>query len=154
MSTITLNKEAIIANIAASTDVNPTIVLAKTLKGLKTTLVNRLIELDDLESKAQAGRIIDNILTTISELDATPSKAAATRVLDGIITNIKTNLIDGNDVMIAGFINLKPAVQAARPENTNGRNPQTGEKMVIAATPAKNKVSLKLTAPFRAELNA
>ena len=80
------------------------------------------------------------------------SKAAASRVLTLVIERIKSELIAGNDVKLAGFINMKPAVQAARPA-TKGKIPGTNTEIDIAAIPAKNTVRVKLTAGFKSELN-
>ena len=148
----TLTKEALATVIGASTDVNPIIVTAKTVKANKTNLITRLLECDDIESKAEAGRILDNILDTLADIDQTPSKAVGTRVTALALDTIKDALTAGNDVTLSGFVNMTPRIQAAKPAR-DGHNPATGAAIKIPATPAKNTVSTKLTAPFKRALN-
>lgn len=65
--------------------------------------------------------------------DTGESKAAVTRVLDALAKRVGQSLKDGdNDVTIPeiGKLTVKP--RAAR----NGRNPQTGESIVIPASKA------------------
>lgn len=170
------NKAKLLAGVMASEDVNPIKVLAKALRANKSTLVTRLAEASDIESKAAASRIMGVLVDAIEDLDATaakapaerilnvvldgvrdldttPSKAAGSRVTDLVINTIKDALVAGKDVTLSGFVNMKPAVQAAKPAR-EGRNPATGEAMSIAAVPAKNVVRMKVTAPFKRELNA
>lgn len=73
----------------------------------KDGLAEAIMHAADLESKAQAHRIVDAVLDTI----------------------IKT-LARGEDVAITGFGTFRVAKRAAR----EGRNPKTGEKIKIAAS--------------------
>lgn len=95
----------------------------------KADLVERLSELNDIETRAAAGRIVETIFGTI-----------------------KDEIIAGNDVRLAGFVNIKPSVQAAKLARP-GRNPATGAEMQLPAVPAKNTARISLTAPFKAALN-
>lgn len=148
-----LTKEALARIVGESTDVNPIKVTAKVMKANKAAIAARVFELNEVESKASANRIVSMVLEAIGDLDQTPSKVAGSRVLSTVTEAIQDSLIAGNEVTISGFMNFKPATQAAKPAR-KGRNPQTGEPMDIAATPAKNVVRVKTTAPFKAKLNA
>lgn len=57
-------------------------------------------------------------------------KAQATRVVDAIFDAITQELARGGEVAIAGFGSFKVAKRAAR----QGRNPKTGETIMIAAS--------------------
>ena len=94
-----------------------------------------------------------NLIEKLLQQDDIASKAAATRIVDALFTDIKEQVIAGNDVDIAGFISLRPAVQAANPAR-KGHNPSTGAEMDIAATPAKKVVRFKVSAPFKTAIAA
>ena len=68
--------------------------------------------------------LIDHIATK-----ADISKAAAGRSLDAMIAAIKATLKKGNSVTLVGFGTFAAKARPAR----NGRNPKTGEAIVIAA---------------------
>ena len=64
------------------------------------------------------------------------SKAEASRAVDAVFTTITDNLVKGEDVRLTGFGSFTTTKRAAR----QGRNPQTGETIKIAAsTQAKFK---------------
>ena len=94
-----------------------------------------------------------NLVERLTESNDVESKAAATRIVESLFETIRAEVANGTTVMLAGFINLKPAVQAAKPAR-DGRNPATGVAMKLPAVPAKNTARISLTAPFKAELNA
>ena len=58
------------------------------------------------------------------------TKADVARVYEGTFELFKEELGKGNDVAVAGFGTFKVSERAAR----EGRNPQTGETMTIAAS--------------------
>ena len=60
------------------------------------------------------------------------TKADVARVYEGTFELFKEELGKGNDVAVAGFGTFKVSERAAR----EGRNPQTGETMKIAASKA------------------
>lgn len=58
------------------------------------------------------------------------SQSAATRSLDAFVRIVSEELAKGGEVAIAGFGSFKRVERAER----EGRNPQTGEAMKIAAS--------------------
>jgi DNA-binding protein HU-beta len=64
------------------------------------------------------------------------SKAAAGRALEALTTAIANELKQGEEVQLVGFGTFAPSHRAAR----EGRNPQTGETIQIAAA---NSVKFK-----------
>jgi len=69
------------------------------------------------------------------------SKAAAGKSLDGMMDAVSGALAKGDSVALIGFGNFSVTKRAAR----EGRNPQTGETMKIAAKKvAKFKVGARL----------
>jgi DNA-binding protein HU-beta len=91
----------------------------------KAELVNRVAELNDVETNAAASRIVEHIINTIT------SEVAA-----------------GNEVAISGlgtFSNVKRAATAER----EGRNPSTGESITIPAKPEGRKAKFSIAAPFK-----
>ena len=60
------------------------------------------------------------------------TKADVARVYEGTFELFKEELGKGNDVAVAGFGTFKVSERAAR----EGRNPQSGEPMTIAASKA------------------
>jgi len=75
----------------------------------KTDLVTVVMTAGDIEVKAQAARIVDALFDTITN-----------------------ELAKGEEVAIAGFGSFKVARRAAR----QGRNPKTGETIMIKASNA------------------
>ncbi len=62
--------------------------------------------------------------------EADISKAAAGRALDAIMDAVVKAVSKGDTVTLVGFGTFKSSKRAAR----NGRNPQTGKELKIAAT--------------------
>ena len=62
--------------------------------------------------------------------DASLSKTGADSVIDAVFSTITDTLARGESVAIAGFGTFNPRARAAR----QGRNPQTGESITIAAS--------------------
>ncbi len=62
--------------------------------------------------------------------DASLSRAAADTVIDAVFSTISDALASGETVAIAGFGTFSIRARAAR----QGRNPQTGEPLTIAAS--------------------
>ena len=60
---------------------------------------------------------------------STCTKAEAARVVDAVLGAIKKSLKKGESVTLVGFGTFKVAKRSAR----NGRNPQTGKQIKIAA---------------------
>ena len=74
------------------------------------------------------------------------SKAAATRAVDTVIESITNTLKNGDQVTLVGFGTFSVAKRAAR----QGRNPQTGKMIKIAAKKvAKFKAGSKLAAAVK-----
>lgn len=57
------------------------------------------------------------------------TKAAAERIVNSFIQTIMDEVVNGGEVAIVGFGTFK----SANKKETTGRNPQTGETMVIPA---------------------
>ncbi len=73
--------------------------------------------------------------------DAGISKAAAKKALDSFTDNVSGTLAKGGRVTVLGFGTFSTSERAAR----EGRNPQTGKKIQIAAkTVAKFKAGSEL----------
>jgi DNA-binding protein HU-beta len=68
------------------------------------------------------------LITAIAE-NSGLTKAASTKALDAIIAAITASLKKGDRVGLVGFGSFSVAKRAAR----NGRNPQTGKEIKIAA---------------------
>ena len=64
--------------------------------------------------------------------DVSLSRAAADTVIDAVFSTISDALAKGETVAIAGFGTFSIRARAAR----QGRNPQTGEPLTIAASKA------------------
>jgi DNA-binding protein HU-beta len=74
------------------------------------------------------------------------SKAAAGKALDGMMSAVKSTLKKGGKVSLVGFGSWDVSKRAAR----NGRNPQTGETIKIAA---KNVVKFKAGSELKNSVN-
>lgn len=70
------------------------------------------------------GELVDAIAK-----DAGLSKADAGKALNSFVTNVTGSLKKGNSVQLIGFGTFSISARAAR----NGRNPQTGATIKIAA---------------------
>lgn len=57
------------------------------------------------------------------------SKASANRFVDAFVDYVESQVANGNEVRIMGFGKFRARKHAAR----NGRNPQTGDEIVIPA---------------------
>ena len=88
-----------------------------------------------------------DLITRFAEQDEVASKASAKRLIDSLFDTIKGEIKAGNDVSLAGFINMKPAVKVAG----TARVPGTDRTVNV---PQKNVVRFKATAPFKAYINA
>lgn len=78
--------------------------------------------------------------------DANISKAAAFKAIDSLISGITTSLKAGNKVTFVGFGTFSVIHRKAK----QGRNPQTGEPITIAARRvAKFKPGAKLAGAVR-----
>ena len=64
--------------------------------------------------------------------EASLSKAAADTLIDAVFSTISDALARGETVAIAGFGTFSTQARAAR----QGRNPRTGEPLIIAASKA------------------
>lgn len=74
------------------------------------------------------------------------SKADSERAFNGVFDMLKSELAKGNKVQVAGFGTFKISERAAR----DGRNPQTGETIKIAAS---KSVSFKAGTELKATVN-
>ena len=73
----------------------------------------------------------DELVQSIAE-DTGLSKADAERALTAIVDTITSNVSSGQKIQIPGLGTFEPRERSAR----EGRNPQTGETIQIAATTA------------------
>ncbi len=78
--------------------------------------------------------------------DAGISKAAAGKALSGMMDAVKGSLKKGDKVSLVGFGSWSVSKRAAR----NGRNPQTGATIKIAA---KNVVKFKAGSELKGSVN-
>ncbi|TCI91058.1 HU family DNA-binding protein [Tenacibaculum sp. M341] len=78
--------------------------------------------------------------------DAGISKAAAKAALDSLTSNVTNALKKGDKVALVGWGTWSVSQRAAR----NGRNPQTGKEITIAA---KNVVKFKAGAGLSESVN-
>lgn len=69
-------------------------------------------------------------LTAAMAAGAEITKTVATKALDAALATIIATVAKGDAVTLVGFGTFKPTERAAR----NGRNPQTGKAIKIAAT--------------------
>lgn len=74
------------------------------------------------------------------------TKADANRAIDAFLETVKEALVEGNKVPLVGFGTFQTTERAAR----EGRNPQTGETVQIAARTA---VSFKAGAALKEAVN-
>ena len=78
--------------------------------------------------------------------DAGITKAAAKKALESFLGNVEGSLKKGNRVSLVGFGSWSASRRAAR----EGRNPQTGKTIKIAA---KNVVKFKAGADLSSSVN-
>ena len=78
--------------------------------------------------------------------DAGISKASAKKALDSVMGNVQKTLKKGDRVSLVGFGSWSVTRRAAR----DGRNPQTGKTIKIAA---KNVVKFKPGAELKGSVN-
>jgi len=73
----------------------------------------------------------DELVQSVAETTGL-SKADADRALSAIVDTITSNVASGDKIQIPGLGTFEPRERSAR----EGRNPQTGETIQIAATTA------------------
>lgn len=78
--------------------------------------------------------------------DAGITKAAAKKALESFLGNVEKSLKEGNRVSLVGFGSWAVSNRAAR----EGRNPQTGETIPIAA---KNVIKFKAGSDLQNSVN-
>ena len=78
--------------------------------------------------------------------DAGITKAAAKKALESFLGNVEGSLKNGNRVSLVGFGSWSVSRRAAR----EGRNPQTGKTIKIAA---KNVVKFKAGSDLQSSVN-
>ncbi|QAA80801.1 HU family DNA-binding protein [Aequorivita sp. H23M31] len=78
--------------------------------------------------------------------DAGITKAAAKKALESFLGNVEKSLKSGNRVSLVGFGSWSVSKRASR----DGRNPQTGETIKIAA---KNVVKFKAGSELQNSVN-
>jgi len=77
-----------------------------------------------------------DLIVRITELNDVESKAAATRILEHIITTISDELAAGNEVALSGLCNFKLANQAPKSGVAAGVPYETPAKRVVRIRPA------------------
>lgn len=75
------------------------------------------------------------------------SKSDVRRFLDGLGQVIENNVTEGYRVKVAG-IQVEPVLKKAT-KKRKGRNPQTGEEVMISAKPASTKLRAKVVNPLK-----
>ena len=70
-----------------------------------------------------------NLIEHIATLEDVASKAAAGRIVDALFDKVVTTLAAGEEVSVAGVGTFRVVERSAR----EGRNPQTGETIQIPA---------------------
>ena len=86
-----------------------------------------------------------NLIDSMAE-DAGISKAAAKKALESFLENVEGSLKKGDRVSLVGFGSWSVSKRAAR----EGRNPQTGKTIKIAA---KNVVKFKAGSELASSVN-
>lgn len=81
------------------------------------------------------------LITAIAK-ETTYPKTTVTDILNSVMSVIETELVDGGEVMLPGFIKFG----VRKKEASTGRNPSTGKAMEI---PAKRVVTLKAGASLK-----
>ena len=78
-----------------------------------------------------------DLVDRVTELDDIESKAAAKRVVELTIDLIKDQVVAGNKVDVSGLCSFTPAVQDARSGSMNGKAWTSPKKNVVKIKPAK-----------------
>lgn len=90
--------------------------------------------------------MISKVVEKLADSEVKVTKKAMTEYVDVIFDTIAESMVAGEDVKIAGFGTFTVVERAER----DGRNPQTGESIKIAATKApKFKASSTLKAAVK-----
>ncbi len=87
-----------------------------------------------------------DLINIMCSNNVTLSSTEAKVALDTVLTAIKQSLAEGKKVQLTGFGTFKVSPRAAH----NGRNPQTGEPMVI---PACNQPTFSAGSDLKATVN-
>ncbi len=72
----------------------------------------------------------EGLIEAVQKATGMETKAAAHRAVEAVLDTITKTMSRGEDVAITGFGTFRVAKRAAR----EGRNPKTGEKIMIAAS--------------------
>lgn len=72
----------------------------------------------------------EGLIEAVMKATGMETKAAAHRAVEAVFDTVTKTLSRGEDVAITGFGTFRVAKRAAR----EGRNPKTGEKIMIAAS--------------------
>ena len=80
------------------------------------------------------------------------NKASTELALNAFIEAVQQALVDGGKVTLVGFGVFQPHRRNARPAR-EGRNPQTGETIQLAATPASTVPKFTPGKPFKELMN-
>lgn len=92
-------------------------------------------------------RLKGSQLFLFPELDCTfLSRKRAVEIIDSLFEKIKESLVKGEDVRIFGFGKFQVKFKWAR----KGRNPQTGEALIINS---RRRVSFKVSRKLREKMN-
>lgn len=89
--------------------------------------------------------LISNVAASLESEGVKLSKKEVTAVYDHLLANIRSGLMNGNDVRLAGIGSLRTKMTAAR----NGRNVRTGEAIVIAA---RREVKFSVASDLKADV--
>jgi DNA-binding protein HU-beta len=89
-----------------------------------------------------------DLIALTGELDDIESKAAAARIVNFVLDVIVDKAVTGHTINIGGFVNMKQATQSAKPARP-GRNPSTGAAIQIPAQPAKKVIRIKPAKAFK-----
>lgn len=87
------------------------------------------------------------LIEHVATLDDVASKAAAGRIVDALFDQVASTLASGGEVAIAGIGTFHVVAREAR----EGRNPQTGEALQI---PAKNVPKFRAGKKLKDAVNA
>lgn len=88
-----------------------------------------------------------DLIELVSELEDVQSKASAKRIVDAVIEGSIELIAKGEDLSIAGLGTFYTVARGER----EGRNPQTGEALTI---PAKNVPKFRASSKLKAAVNA